>query len=380
MPNSVTAEQWKKVNNCLCPSLYAQVEGKKGLDYYKQIATNIGEMIKAKVYQIAYKLFSKEHVSYNNDYAIKTLKNSIKEIQDRPKDASSDWVPDQVLFVAKACSHLKDLKINTPATDAIISDLDAISLDPQIKYLENDLIQDELHKFGSNPKKYFELYESLTTGSNPDPRALFIVGHCYENGVGTDKDTEKAKKYYKKADEIGTAAAMTKLGIAYIGSFHMVGTAIMPLPPGVPPKNPLFIKGLEATVRWSHLAADKGSGVAENALEIFYRRLEKDLDKAIEIYKKKVARGSVIALIPMAGCYEEQGLFDKAVECYKQAADKGNAFAMENLAECYRHGQGVPVDHVKAKELEEQAVKLGWKIFPRSYFELTGREHASPAS
>ncbi len=51
----------------------------------------------------------------------------------------------------------------------------------------------------------FQTY--LRSAEKGDADAMFIVGRCYQDGVGTEKDMDKALSWIKKAADKGNAAA-----------------------------------------------------------------------------------------------------------------------------------------------------------------------------
>ena len=55
----------------------------------------------------------------------------------------------------------------------------------------------------------FESY--LRAANNNDPDAMFIVGRCYLDGVGTEKDVNEAKKWFNKGAAAGNAASKRAL-------------------------------------------------------------------------------------------------------------------------------------------------------------------------
>ena len=55
----------------------------------------------------------------------------------------------------------------------------------------------------------FQAY--LRSAEKGDPDAMFIVGRCYQDGVGTEKDMDKAMEWLKKAADKGNAAAKRML-------------------------------------------------------------------------------------------------------------------------------------------------------------------------
>ena len=51
----------------------------------------------------------------------------------------------------------------------------------------------------------------LFSAKNGDPDAMFIVGRCYQDGVGTEKDPAEAKKWFNKAAAAGNLASKRAL-------------------------------------------------------------------------------------------------------------------------------------------------------------------------
>lgn len=367
-------EHFRRIDNCLSPSLTARVKGKSGFSYCKQVAMNIREILAAKVYQIGYKIFSKEHITYGNAYAIQFLTKRIKEIKDRPESTYIDWPARQTLLVTKICSHLKEKEIFPSKTDLLMQQVNEINTsNPQVinafyRCLTEDFIQQGLHKFRHAPVENFNLHLSLTTVRNPDPRDLFVVAFCYEHGLGTPKNLSKAEKYYKLANDVGTTAAMTRLGLGFIIAFHDLTAGRADL---------MFKKGLEAILKWHEQAAERGSTLAMLSLAIYYEYLRKDNSKAQEWYAKLAERGGQKedghSLYFLARHQKELGKNNKAIELYKKAADAGDILAMMELVRSYRQGIIVPKDlaeaarwdqKFKAAIRDEVIGELAYKLYP----------------
>ena len=51
----------------------------------------------------------------------------------------------------------------------------------------------------------------LASANNGDPDAMFIVGRCYLDGVGTEKDPVEAKKWFNKGAASGNLASKRAL-------------------------------------------------------------------------------------------------------------------------------------------------------------------------
>ena len=58
-----------------------------------------------------------------------------------------------------------------------------------------------------------ELYQQAAEQGHAD--AQNKLGHCYQNGIGIEKDVKKAVELYQKAAEQGNADAQNALGVCY---------------------------------------------------------------------------------------------------------------------------------------------------------------------
>ena len=134
-----------------------------------------------------------------------------------------------------------------------------------------------------------------------------MVGRCYEEAWGCEKDREKAFEWYQKAADKGDAAPMCNLGRIY----------------------------------------DKE---------------KKDLEKAFEWYQKAADNGNAVAMNNLGWLYEnEKKDFRRAIECYQTAADKGNERSMFHVGRCYEKGIGATADIQKAREWYKKAAGKGEK-------------------
>jgi len=140
-----------------------------------------------------------------------------------------------------------------------------------------------------------------------------LLGHCYDNGIGVEKDISKAVRLYQRAIDMGNPLAMFNLAVCY----------------------------------------KYGQGV------------EKDLSKAVGLYQQAADMGNSNAMNNLGNCYNHgQGVekdISKAVGLYQRAADMGNPLAMFNLGYCYSNGIGVEKDISKAVELYQRAAEKGDK-------------------
>jgi TPR repeat protein len=62
--------------------------------------------------------------------------------------------------------------------------------------------------------KAFELYQ-MASSQNHAP-SWYLLAKCYQDGIGTEKNNEKAREAYEKASLLGDSRASYVLGYAYI--------------------------------------------------------------------------------------------------------------------------------------------------------------------
>jgi Sel1 repeat-containing protein len=162
-----------------------------------------------------------------------------------------------------------------------------------------------------NPEKAIDLYQQAVELGNS--LAMFNLGVCYENGEGVKQDLDKAIDLYQQAIELGNSDAMVNLGVCY----------------------------------------QNGEGVEQN------------WDK-VDLYQQAVELGNSQAMFNLGVCYQKgEGVeqnWDKAIDLYQQAVELGNSLAMTNLGICYEKGQGVEQDWSKAIDLYQQASIAGEEI------------------
>lgn len=132
-------------------------------------------------------------------------------------------------------------------------------------------------------------------------RSSFYAGVCYDDGLGTKRDSEKAFEYYLMAAKMGHPESLYNV----------------------------------------YIMLRDGIGV------------KKDLVQAIKWLKLAVRQKDVEAIRDLGYSYHEGRGVKKnlslAVQYYKIAAKKGDAKAQKNLSLCYENGEGVPVSERWAK-------------------------------
>jgi TPR repeat protein len=175
----------------------------------------------------------------------------------------------------------------------------------------------------------------LYNSDNDLPSLWALVGLCYWNGVGVEKNLTKAFEYFKKS-----ADKDLRLGLFLVGHSYLYG------------------KGTEKN----------------ESLGITYLR-----DAAV------MRQGSALALYDLGVCYENGiGVPKDSVNAfiyYNRAAQKGNINALVNLGRCYLYGIGVEKDCSKAVEPLEKAAEKGY-VFTKELENIKkvaeeGNAHAS---
>ncbi|KNC86672.1 hypothetical protein SARC_01178 [Sphaeroforma arctica JP610] len=160
---------------------------------------------------------------------------------------------------------------------------------------------------GKKMRRY-EMALSLfeTAAKNKVPNAYHFLGEMYSNGLGCEKDMNKAIESYKQGFEAGFHQSALALARAYSQ-------------PGP----------------------------------------EQSYHDAFEWHTKGAEMGNLPCLYNL-GTHHFQGKgtpqdFSKAADCWQHAADQGFLHAMINLANLYVEGRGVPQDLYRARDLYKLA-------------------------
>ena len=224
-----------------------------------------------------------------------------------------------------------------------------------------------------------------------DAQAQFLLGECYADGFGVEKDMAKAVDWYRKAAEQGFADAQLYLGLCYEGVMGGVGSNATEALEWYIKASKQYIKaanqgdahaqwrlascyengtGVEKNeanaVEWYLKAAEQENESAQRCLGLCYEEgkgVKKDEAKAVEWYRKAAEQGDAVALRRLALCYEDGKGVEKdeakAVEWYREAAEQGDAVALRRLGLCYEDGKGVEKDEAKAVEWYRKAAEQG---------------------
>ena len=172
-----------------------------------------------------------------------------------------------------------------------------------------------------------------------------MLGECYYNGNGVNKDEAEAVKWYSKASEQGNYDAVEQLrelagqGNAdaqyRLGDCYYYGWGVVN-------------KDEAEAVKWYNKAAEQGNVTAQYQLgECYYYGdgVNKDYAEAVKWYSKAAKQGSGYAV----------------VKRLRELAEHGNADAQCMLGYCYYHGNGVDDDRAEAIKWWRKAAEQGNK-------------------
>ncbi|MEG1027419.1 MAG: tetratricopeptide repeat protein, partial [Oscillospiraceae bacterium] len=167
---------------------------------------------------------------------------------------------------------------------------------------------------------------------NSDDKTEYRIGWMYQNGVGTDKDINKAKEYFEKSAKLGNEFSMYSLAKIILSEEN--------------PTKEEFIKAIE----YLNKSAEKGNQSAQYTIgKIYYegKIVPKDITKAMKLLYLSAQQGNEWANYTLGKIYlSEVGYIDitKAIEYLNKSAESGNQFAQYALGKIYLQGAIVPKD------------------------------------
>lgn len=171
--------------------------------------------------------------------------------------------------------------------------------------------------------------------------SLHNLATMYSNGLGTDIDHKKAKKYYKAAAEKNNTLSLNNFAQIYVWRKKYTKA-----------KN-LYKK-----------AIDLGCISALNNLAFMYTHENKEYGKAIRLYKRAIELGSETSMNNLAFVYmhnlDNGQNYAEAIKLYELAIQKGNISAYHNFAYMHVHGIGTEKNYDVAILLWQMAYSKGY--------------------
>lgn len=168
---------------------------------------------------------------------------------------------------------------------------------------------------------------------------MLNMAQLYREGLGVEKDVEKARELYHRAYESGYTDAMVLCGDTYLeGS---VDTE--------PDYKNALVCYQKAVFRRCPYASYRLGWLYHEGLGV-----EQDSAKAWNYYQQAFAMQYPDAMTDVGVFYRDGVMvakdYAKALECLNKAVAKGNARAMYELSQMYLRGQGVEADFKRSKE------------------------------
>lgn len=180
-----------------------------------------------------------------------------------------------------------------------------------------------------------------------NPFAMTLLGKCYENGLGVEKDGNMAVILYSKASNRGIDEATNAFGDIYFE-----GKAV----------KQDYTKAMNAYKK----AADRKDPEGMNNLGICYLRgfgVQKDEKKAANLFANSAKLDYHKAKLNIAHCFHNGWGVEKddkkALAFYAETAKSGDPEAINWLGTCFENGIGMEQpDPVNAFKLYQKAAKL----------------------
>jgi len=174
--------------------------------------------------------------------------------------------------------------------------------------------------------------------------SLFIVASSYYNGLGVDRDVEKAYHFAKIAAEYGHPGAQN-----LVGMINYEGTESLE-------------KNEEMALKWYRKAADANEAAALYNLAMLYENgsvVMHNYNEAFKYYKLASDYGSISGT-NIIGFFYEHGIGTEknkvsAFKYYYKAASNGSPFGQYNLGRCFLYGIGIEKNTIAALKWLELA-------------------------
>ncbi len=192
------------------------------------------------------------------------------------------------------------------------------------------------YKNEKESNKYFRSafigFEKLEKQSHDD-KIQYRLGWMLQNGIGTEKDIGRAKKYYEKSAKLGNAFACYLLAKLILAE-----------------DNPTITE-IKTAIEYLEQASASGNQYAQYSLGKLYlngRYVEKDIYKAIELFELSSEQGNGYAAYQLGKLFLKGEDIEKditsAVKWLLLSAEKGNQYAQYLLGKIYLMGDGVQKD------------------------------------
>ncbi|MEM7477000.1 MAG: tetratricopeptide repeat protein [Planctomycetota bacterium] len=159
--------------------------------------------------------------------------------------------------------------------------------EPQSMSREADELTTDLNDIQEPEQQRFALDQLRVRAAQGDPEANFRLGQAYSNGLGVEKDSERAFEHFLASAEAGLAKSQVLVALM----FHTgEGTQ----------------HDGEEVIKWCTRAAEQDNELAQYWLGIFHEGgvyVSRDPERAFELYTKASDAGLAEAQAQLACCF-----------------------------------------------------------------------------
>ena len=199
------------------------------------------------------------------------------------------------------------------------------------------------------------LNEQIKLAETGDPAAQSKLGFMYAKGIHTDKDEQKAIRWFKEAAKNDHLNAQYNLGLMFA-------------------KGKGVERNYQEALKWYLLAAGQGDLISQHTLGVMYYRgvgTKKDTKRAFQWFLKAAEQGNAESQYRVAQCYFKgkgaENDIKQAFEWFFEASQNGHALAQMKLAYMYGKGEGVQRNDVEAFHWFRKAAEQG---HPKAQYNL----------
>lgn len=256
---------------------------------------------------------------------------------------------DDMFYVDPMVPHSTDeIEMNEYIHNRLNDAIDSLGLADAASaktYWENDTNEDSevylgmcyMVGYGCSPNIKRAIKHIEDIACKGDATAQYLLGACYDNGIGVKQNLELAAELYLKAAEQGVVEAQCDYGIACSNNWY------------------------EAQ-KWLLMAAEQGNAKAQYTMGWYYGN-NNDYKTAISWMEKAAEQNDTLALVALANVYRLYfGDYDEAFEIYESLAEQNNALAQYGLAVCLYNGLGTDVDIDLAIEYLKKSAEQGYAV------------------
>ena len=208
--------------------------------------------------------------------------------------------------------------------------------------------EEEIYKQAQSAYDAAEYEEALSllrpAADRGAAKAQNLLGTCYYEGKGVNRDLELSALWYRRSAEQGYAPAQNNLAYAYL-------------------KGEGVEKNISKALYWCENAIKQDYEPANYTMGLIYGLAQKDYVNAAKYYRKAAESGNSDAMVNLGTLYERgYGVpmdYEKAYALYFKAAQDNNYYACYNLGLCYQYGRGKDIDLTKAVYWYKKAEEAG---------------------